>query len=186
MLPLMLTLLAGAGIGAALGYFGRCSSGGCPLTANWRRGALFGAVLGLMFHLASGPSGSAAVTESARNVKRIGEAQFEAEVAKSALPVVVDFYADWCGPCKMLAPRMEELAGQFTNRVKFVKVNVDEATALARRFEVQAIPTLVFFKEGKVADRLVGLHAKDELEARIKALAGTNQPASSRPVAPAG
>jgi thioredoxin 1 len=170
----MLSLLAGAGIGAALGYFGRCSSGGCPLTANWRRGALYGAVLGLVFHLASSPSGSAAVAESPRNVKRIGGEQFEAEVAKSDLPVVVDFYADWCGPCKLLAPRMEELAGQFTNRVKFVKVNVDEATALARRFEIQAIPTLLFFNDGKVADRLVGLPAKADLETRINALAGTN------------
>jgi thioredoxin 1 len=173
-MTLIMMMLAGAGAGAALGYFGRCSSGSCPLTANWRRGAIFGAVLGLVFQVASDPGGSAAGTQSGANVARISEAQFEAQVEKASLPVVVDFYADWCGPCKMLAPRMEELAGQFTNQVRFVKVNVDEAAALARRFEIQAIPTLVFFKDGQVADRLVGLPAKADLETRIKALAGTN------------
>jgi len=174
MLSLMLSLLVGAGMGAGVGYLSRCASGGCPLAANWRRGAVFGTVLGLVFHLASGPSGTAAGSKSSSNIAHIDAKQFAAEVEKSSLPVVVDFYADWCGPCKILAPRMEELAGQYTNRVKFVKVNVDEAGDLARRFEIEAIPTLIFFKQGKVADRFVGLASKAELEARIKAVAGTN------------
>jgi thioredoxin len=173
MISLTVYLLIGAGIGAALGHFGKCSSGGCPLTANWRRGALYGAALGLLFHFVSAKNGSAVLNESTPNVQRIGEGQFEAAVTQSALPVVVDFYATWCGPCKMLAPRMEALAGQFTNQIKFVKVNVDESPALARRFEVEVIPTVLFFRGGKVVDRFVGLPADGDLKARLIALAGT-------------
>jgi thioredoxin 1 len=171
MLPLILSVLIGGGLGAALGYFGKCSSGACPLTANPWRGALFGALLGLMFHFASGRSGSASVNASTPNVSRIQESQFEAEVVQSTLPVVVDFYASWCGPCKILSPRLDELAGPLTNKVKFVKINVDEAATLAQRLEISAVPTLVFFKSGKVVDRLVGLPSRDTLKTRLESLA---------------
>jgi thioredoxin 1 len=110
-------------------------------------------------------------------VKRIGESQFEAEVVQSPLPVVVDFYAPWCGPCKILSPRLEQLAGTFAGRIQCVKINVDEAPALARRFDIQGIPTLLFFKDGKVVDRIVGLPATDDLKARLESFAGTNAPA---------
>ena len=93
MLSLVGSLLIGGGLGAALGYFGKCSSGTCPLTSTWWRGAIYGAVLGLIFYMVSGSSGSASINESTQNVKRISESQFEAEVAQAALPVVVDFYA---------------------------------------------------------------------------------------------
>ncbi len=171
MLPLILSVLIGGGLGAALGYFGKCSSGACPLTANPWRGALFGALLGLMFHFASGRSGSAAVNASTPHVSRIQESQFEAEVVQSTLPVVVDFYASWCGPCKILSPMLDELAGPLTNKVKFVKINVDEATALAQRMEIEAMPTLLYFKNGKVVDRSVGLPARDMLKTRLESLA---------------
>jgi thioredoxin 1 len=176
---LILTLIIGAGIGAALGYFGKCASGSCPLTATWWRGAIYGAVVGLLFYFASGGNGSASVNQSTENVKRIGQDQFDAEVMQSPAPVVADFYAPWCGPCKILSPRLDELAGSFTNRLRFVKINVDEAPALARRFEIQGIPTLLFFKDGKVVDRIVGLPATDDLKARLDALAGTNAPATN-------
>ncbi len=171
MLPLILSVLIGGGLGAALGYFGKCSSGACPLTANPWRGAMFGALLGLMFHFASGRSGSAAVNTSTPNVSRIQESQFEAEVVQSTLPVVVDFYASWCGPCKILSPMLDDLAGPLTNKVKFVKINVDEATALAQRMEIEAMPTLLFFKNGKVVDRSVGLPSRDMLKTRLESLA---------------
>ncbi len=171
MLPLILSVLIGGGLGAALGYFGKCSSGACPLTANPWRGALFGALFGLMFHFASGRSGSAAVNASTPHVSRIQESQFEAEVVQSTLPVVVDFYASWCGPCKILSPMLDELAGPLTNKVKFVKINVDEATALAQRMEIEAMPTLLYFKNGKVVDRSVGLPARDMLKTRLESLA---------------
>lgn len=171
MTSLIISVLLGGGLGALLGYVGKCSSGACLLTANPKRGALFGALLGLVFHLASGGRGSAAVKASSPNVNPIQESQFEMEVVQSTLPVVVDFYAPWCGPCKILSPMLDELAGPLTNRVKFVKINVDEATKLARQFEIQGVPTLVFFKGGKVVDNLVGLPARDTLKLRLESLA---------------
>jgi len=171
MLPLILSVMIGGGLGAALGYFGKCSAGACLLTANPWRGAMFGALLGLMFHLASGRNGSAAVNASTPNVSRIQESQFETEVVQSPLPVVVDFYASWCPPCKILSPLLDELAGPLTNKVKFVKINVDEATALAQRMEIEAMPTLLFFKNGKVVERSVGLPARDLLKTRLESLA---------------
>lgn len=167
----MISVLLGGGLGSLLGYFGKCSSGACLLTANPKRGALFGALLGLAFHLASGRGGSAAVNASSPNVSRIQKGQFEVEVVQSTLPVVVDFYASWCGPCKILSPMLDELAGPLTNQVKFVIITVDEAAALAQRFEIQGVPTLVLFKAGKVVDRFVGLPSKDALKARLESLA---------------
>ena len=168
---LILTVAIGGGLGAGLGYFGKCSSGTCPLTSTWWRGAIYGALLGLMFHLASGRGGSASLNESTPNVKRINESQFEAEVAQATSPVVVDFYAPWCGPCKRLSPMLDSLAGSFANKITFVKINVDEATTLAQRLEIQGVPTLVFFKGGKIVDSLVGLPSSDTLKMRLESLA---------------
>ena len=171
MTSLMISVLLGGGLGALLGYFGKCSTGACPLTANPWRGAMFGALLGLMFRLASDRGGSAAVNASTPHVNRIEESQFEAEVVRSTLPVVVDFYASWCGPCKVLSPMLDDLAGPLTNEVKFVKINMDEAAALAQRIEIEAMPTLLFFRNGKVVDRSVGLPSRDMLRTRLESLA---------------
>ncbi len=108
--------------------------------------------------------------ESSRNVTQIREAQFAAEVEKATLPVVVDFYATWCGPCKMLAPRLDKVAGEFGGKIKFVKVNVDEAQELAGRFRVEGIPTLLFVKNGKVEERVTGLVTQEALKSRLSAL----------------
>jgi thioredoxin 1 len=179
MWSLILYLLAGSGLGAALGYYGKCSSGTCPLTSTWWRGAIYGAVLGGLFYFISGGNTSAAMNKSTENVKLIKEGEFDAEVVQSSLPVVVDFYATWCGPCKLLAPMLDELAGPLTNRVKFVKINVDEAPSLSRRFDIQAIPTLIFFRNGKVADKLIGLPSKDTLKTRLDSLTGPDTPAKN-------
>lgn len=168
---LILAVAAGAGIGAALGYFGKCSSGGCALTATWWRGAMFGGLLGALVYSTSAQGGSGAMNESSQNVTRIAETQFAGEVEKATGPVVVDFYATWCGPCKMLSPRLDKLAGEFSGKIKFVKVNVDEAQELAGRFRVKGIPTLLFMKNGKVEDRVTGLLPEDALKARLDAFA---------------
>ena len=168
---LILAIAIGAGIGAALGYFGKCTSGACPLTASWQRGAMFGALLGALVYSSSSQGGSASLNESTPNVVRITETEFEAQVEQATSPVVVDFYATWCGPCKVLSPRLEKLAGEFSGKIKFVKVNVDEAQKLAGRFQVSAIPTLIFFKNGKVEDRVTGLLADDQLRLRLDSLA---------------
>ena len=168
---LFLAIAIGAGIGATLGYFGKCTSGACPLTASWQRGAMFGALLGALVYSSSSQGGSASLNESTPNVVRITETEFEAQVEQATSPVVVDFYATWCGPCKVLSPRLEKLAGEFSGKIKFVKVNVDEAQKLAGRFQVSAIPTLIFFKNGKVEDRVTGLLADDQLRLRLDSLA---------------
>ena len=168
---LIMAVAAGAGIGAALGYFGKCSSGACALTATWWRGAMFGGLLGAVVHSTSAQGGSGAMNESSQNVTRIAEAQFAGEVEKATGPVVVDFYATWCGPCKMLSPRLDKLAGEFSGKIKFVKVNVDEAQELASRFRVEGIPTLLFFKDGKLDDRVTGLLPEEALKSRLRSLA---------------
>ncbi len=171
MIPLVTSLLIGAGLGAALGHFGKCTSGSCPLTANWRRGAVYGAAVGLMFHFALGRTGSGSADESTPHVTQLASSDFEAQVLAATQPVLIDFYAPWCGPCKVLSPRLEKIAETLAGRVKFVKVNVDQAGELARQFNIQGVPTLVFFSQGKEVDRIVGLPPGEALEQRLQALA---------------
>ena len=91
------------------------------------------------------------------------EANFEDEVLKSDIPVLVDFWATWCGPCRMQGPVLDEIAAE-TDAIKIGKVNVDEEQMLALKFGITSIPTLMLFKDGKEADKLVGLRSKEELK----------------------
>ena len=93
---------------------------------------------------------------------------FEEEVLKSEKPVLVDFWASWCGPCKMIAPIFEELAEEYKDEVKIGKVNVDEQASLAAKFRVTSIPTLILFKNGEITKSSVGFCSKSELEEMIK------------------
>ena len=94
----------------------------------------------------------------------ITAANFENEVMHSEKPILIDFYADWCGPCQMLAPVVHEIAKENAGVIKVGKINVDEQMELARKFRVFSIPTLVLFKEGKAVSSLVGFHGKEEIE----------------------
>lgn len=99
---------------------------------------------------------------------KITDNNFETEVKKSNIPVLVDFYADWCGPCKMMAPLVVQLAEAYDGKCKIGKCNVDENQKLAREFRVMSIPTFIFFKDGKAVETLIGAVSKNELEAKIK------------------
>ncbi len=99
---------------------------------------------------------------------KISIANFEKEVLHSDKPVLVDFYADWCGPCKMLSPVLHEIAEEKADVLKIGKVNVDEQMELAKQFQVSSIPLIVLFKNGKVVARTVGYHSKKEITAMVE------------------
>jgi len=94
---------------------------------------------------------------------------FEQEVTQSSQPVLVDFWAEWCGPCKMIAPVLDELADEKAGQLKIAKVNVDDNQELASRFGIRAIPTLLLFKGGQVKETIVGMTGKKDLEKKITA-----------------
>ena len=101
----------------------------------------------------------------------INEANFATEVLQSNQPVIVDFWAEWCGPCKMLAPVLDEIATEQSGRVKIVKVNVDENPALAERFGIRSIPTLLYFARGQLRHQTVGVAGKQRIVDAFDALA---------------
>lgn len=100
----------------------------------------------------------------------ISQDQFQSEVLESDLPVVVDFMAPWCGPCRMIAPAIHRLAEEYAGRVKFVEVDTDQQAALAASYGVQKIPNLTFFKDGQIVDQLVGFLSEGQIVARVEAL----------------
>ena len=93
---------------------------------------------------------------------------FQTRVTKSALPVIIDFWAEWCMPCKMIAPTIKEIAVEYKGKIDVAKINVDNSPELATELSVMNIPTLLFFKDGKEAGRLVGVNTKEYIEKKIK------------------
>ncbi len=105
------------------------------------------------------------------NLPTTNTADFEADVLKASVPVLVDFWAEWCGPCRALGPILEEIADEIGNKAKIVKVNVDENGDLANKYGIRGIPTMIFFKDGQAAKTLVGLQPKQEIIKSIEELA---------------
>jgi len=97
-------------------------------------------------------------------VGKVSDTTFESEVLKATGPVVVDFWAEWCGPCRMIGPALEEISGSLDGKVKIVKLNVDENPQIAAKYGIQSIPTLMIFKDGQMASRQVGAAPKQKLE----------------------
>jgi len=105
-------------------------------------------------------------------VKEINEEQFVSEVVESDIPVVVDFYASWCAPCKAISPILSKLSEEYEGKVKFVKIDTDENSDLASEYGVRSLPTLLFFSVDELKKTLVGAVSKDKIVAEIKALVG--------------
>lgn len=104
----------------------------------------------------------------AGKVKEISDSEFEGEILKSSIPALVDFWAPWCGPCKSIAPVLEELAQEFDGKIKFAKVNVDDNPRTPTSYGVRGIPNLILFKGGKIVDQIVGAVPKEQLLNSIK------------------
>ena len=98
---------------------------------------------------------------------QVTDAEFEEKVLKSAVPVIVDFWAPWCGPCRMVAPILEDLAKEYGDKIVVAKVNTDENVQWASRFGVQGIPTMLFVKDGKLVEQLVGAAPKPSIQHRV-------------------
>ena len=104
---------------------------------------------------------------SAPNIVILTESNFEEEVLKSPVPMLVDFWAEWCGPCKQIAPMLDELAGEYDGKARIGKVNIDEFQGLAAQYGIRAIPTLLLFKDGKVEDQIVGMRSKRDFKIKL-------------------
>jgi thioredoxin 1 len=195
---ILLGVLIGGAIGAVAGYFGKCSSSACPLTANPYRGAIYGAIMGTLLASALSiqpkekPEGSDVVqveNKSDPNVEKLKangsplmeslskesflqkvfnyeqnkEWKFEGE-----LPCIIDFYADWCGPCKMVEPILKELAKEYQGKLNIYRVDTQAQPELAAAFGIQSIPSLLFVPLSDKPQMAVGALQKETLKKAIK------------------
>lgn len=109
---------------------------------------------------------------AAENIVTLTDENFKDEVLNADKPVLVDFWAEWCGPCKMIAPVLEELAGELDGKVKIGKVNIDDYQSLANQHGIRAIPTMLVFKNGEVHDQIVGMRSKQEIKSKLEEATG--------------
>jgi thioredoxin 1 len=170
---------AGIGLlsGGAVGYLAKCGSGTCRQTANPLRGALFGALLGAALAMAVSTPGCGQAASEPREksnghgtiVQVATMQEFDSTVLQAEKPVLVDFYAAWCRPCRLLAPIMDALADEYAGRAGFVKVDADRSRELLTAYNVRGYPTVLIFIGGKPVKGLVGLLEPGEYRAALDA-----------------
>ncbi len=107
---------------------------------------------------------------ASESILNLSAESFEGEVLESENPVLVDFWAEWCGPCKMIAPVLDELVSEYKDRLKICKVNIDDEQSIASKYGIRAIPTMLIFQNGEVADQIVGMTSKGDLKEKIDQL----------------
>ena len=160
MLKAIIILICGAAIGAAMGYFGKCSNGQCPLTANPVRGAVWGFFLALiMVYPLIMNAFRKPVPESPNVIHIKSPEELQAIISKPGSVCLIDFYADWCGPCRALAPTINKLADDFKDKASIIKINVDDFSSLAQQYGANSIPTVIITSEGKQVEKMVGINS---------------------------
>ncbi len=155
-------IFIGGLIGSMMGYFGKCSTGTCPLTATPLRGALYGAFWGLLLSLTVSPPTSKESVPESKNIIKIADVEvFNKEVLKAGdIPVLVDFYAPWCGPCKRLSPVLSSLADKVVDKAKVCKFNTDDLGEIAKQYKIRTIPTVIIFYQGAEVNRIKGIKSE--------------------------
>lgn len=170
MIRILIGAAAGILIGAIVGYIGKCRTGTCPLTSNPLYGALFLGLLGAFIGWASAKSQTPPEPQSYRDIRSIAAVQdFDQSISQPARPVVVDFYATWCAPCRRLSPTIGKLSQTYAGKVDFIKVDIDQAQDLSRRFDVVSIPRIQVFDKGMPLGKpIVGLQDESAYVAAIE------------------
>ena len=171
-IPVAIALLLGGGLGALMGYLGKCKSGTCPLTATPQRGALFGAVFStlLVLSMSSTTPRPTDVAASEHVVHIASAEEFSQKVLRSKQPVLVDFYSDTCGPCRRLSPTINDLAEEFAGRAVVAKVDVNALSNLARQFQITGIPAVLLYVDGQEVERIVGYNGKEVYTQQLEQL----------------
>jgi len=155
-------IFIGGLIGSMMGYFGKCSTGSCPLTATPLRGALYGAFWGLLLSLTVSPPIPKDSVPESKNVIKITDSEiFDKEVLKTLdISVLVDFYAPWCGPCKRLSPVLSSLADKVVDKAKVCKLNTDDLGEISKQYKIRTIPTVIIFYKGAEVRRIKGIKSE--------------------------
>jgi thioredoxin 1 len=175
MVKITLIVVIGAVAGGLMGYLGQCTTGACPLTATPIRGAGFGAVLGLLIAMTNtgGRIGSREPLQVSDHIMRVSDlASLQTLIAGADVPVMVDFYADWCGPCKRLAPELSALADAWKGNAIIVKVNVDDQCEVAASYRISSIPDIRVFSGGAQQEVVTGYRSQQALHALLVAVGG--------------
>ena len=172
-------IIIGGILGALMGYYGKCTSGSCPLTANPYRGAIYGILMAtlLVFVLPKTNSGklpSSKRKEDLMVLQLEKQVDFKNQVLESSDVCLVDFFSHNCPPCRMLDPTIKQLGQEYNGRAKIIQVDLDQIPELAGRFGITGIPAVLFFKDGREVQRLVGLRSKAEYSQLLDGLIDTN------------